>query len=77
MIMEYLKGRLIFKRSANYNFYDRQISFNSQNTLMRATITVKTRSYREKCLFTFVKFFWSRFFLIHPVHSFERATLID
>ena len=30
---------------------------------MRATITVK----REKCLFIFVKFFWSQFFLIHTV----------
>ena len=67
MITKYFKG-IIIKRSANYyNFYDRQISLNSQNILMRATITVKTRSYREKCLFTFVKFFWSRFFLIHPV----------
>ena len=48
------------------SFYDRQISLNSQNTLMRATITVKTRSYRAKCLFTIVKSFWSRFFFDSP-----------
>ena len=40
---------------------------------MIGTFLSKNRSYREKCLFTFVKLFWSRFFLIHPVVGFKRG----
>ena len=35
-------------------------------------------SYRAKCLFTFVKFFWSRFFLIHPVKvNYHKVDVLD